>query len=92
MTDTLPKIDLHCHLEGTASPELIQQLARLNDIPLPEGLLSDHGAFLWTDFVDFLRTYDLASSCIRTAEDYRLVTYEYLKECAAQGGIYSEFF
>ncbi|MDH5356788.1 MAG: adenosine deaminase, partial [Gammaproteobacteria bacterium] len=48
--------------------------------------------FLWTDFVDFLRTYDLASSCIRTAEDYRLVTYEYLKECAAQGGIYSEFF
>ena len=41
--------------------------------------------FRWVDFLDFLATYDLAASVIRTAEDYRDVTYEYLVACAAEG-------
>ena len=35
-------------------------------------------------------TYDLAASVIRTAEDYRDVTYEYLAGCAAEGAVYVE--
>ena len=40
--------------------------------------------FKWVDFLDFLRTYDRAATVIRTAEDYRDVTYEYLVSCAAR--------
>jgi adenosine deaminase len=46
--------------------------------------------FAWTDFLHFLRTYDLAASVIRTPQDYRDVTYEYLAGCAAEGAIYVE--
>ena len=46
-------------------------------------MLGDDGRFRYTDFLDFLRTYDLAASVIRTAEDYRDITYEYLCSCAA---------
>jgi adenosine deaminase len=46
--------------------------------------------FAWTDFLHFLRTYDLAASVIRTPEDYREVTFEYLASCAAEGALYVE--
>jgi adenosine deaminase len=88
--DSLPKVELHVHLEGTAPPELVQRLARRNDVPLPERLLNEHGRFHYDDFLDFLRAYDLAASVIRTGEDYRDITYEYLSACAHEGAIYVE--
>jgi adenosine deaminase len=88
--DSLPKVELHVHLEGTATPELVQRLADRNEMPLPERLLNEHGRFHYRDFLDFLRTYDMAASVIRTAEDYRDITYEYLRDCAAEGAIYVE--
>ena len=86
----IPKAELHVHLEGTAPPSLVRRLAQRNAIPLPEGLFADEDTFRWTDFLDFLATYDLAASVIRTAEDYRDVTYEYLAACAAEGALYVE--
>jgi adenosine deaminase len=87
---TLPKAELHVHLEGTAPPELVRRLAARNGVPLPKRLLGEDGRFRYTDFIDFLRTYDLAASVIRTGEDYRDITYEYLCECARGGAIYIE--
>ena len=87
---TVPQAELHVHLEGTASPELVQRLAQRNGIALPDRLLNEHGRFHYTDFLDFLRTYDLSASVIRTARDYRDITYEYLRDCAAGGAIYVE--
>jgi adenosine deaminase len=88
----LPKAELHVHLEGTAPPQLIRRLAVRNGLELPARLLNEHGRFHYRDrdFLDFLRTYDLAASVIRTAEDYRDITYEYLSACAGQGAIYVE--
>ncbi len=88
--DSLPKVELHVHLEGTATPDLVQRLAARNAMALPERLLNEHGRFHYGDFLDFLRTYDMAASVIRTAEDYRDITYEYLRDCAAEGAIYVE--
>ncbi len=87
-----PKIDLHCHIEGAASPDLVRALAQRNGIELPDGLFNGNGGFAWTNFLDFLKAYDLASSVIHTPLDYRDVMYEYLKSCAAEGTIYAEVF
>lgn len=86
----VPKAELHVHLEGTAPPELIARLAARNGVALPDGLLRDDGLFHYSDFLHFLRTYDLAASVIRTPEDYRDITYEYLTGVARCGGIYVE--
>jgi adenosine deaminase len=86
----IPKAELHVHLEGTAPPSLVRRLAERNGLTIPEGVFSDPDTYRWTDFLDFLATYDLAASVIRTAEDYRDVTYEYLASCAAEGAVYVE--
>jgi adenosine deaminase len=92
MTSAIPKAELHCHLEGTAPPVLVRRLAARNGIALPDGLFADEDNFAWTDFPDFLRAYDAASMCLRKAEDYRDITYEYLAACAREGAIYVEMF
>ena len=86
----LPKAELHVHLEGTAPPALVARIAERNGVELPDGMLNDAGSFHYGDFMHFLRTYDLAASVIRTAEDYRDITYEYLAGVAGGGGIYVE--
>jgi adenosine deaminase len=89
MTD-VPKVELHVHLEGTAPPDLIRRIAERNGLPVPDGVFAGPDRFAYTDFLDFLNTYDMAASVIRTAEDYRDITYEYLVSCAAEHAIYAE--
>jgi adenosine deaminase len=86
----IPKAELHVHLEGTAPPALIRRLAARNGMAVPEGVFATEDQFAWTDFLHFLRTYDLAATTIRTPEDYRDVTFEYLSGCAAEGALYVE--
>jgi adenosine deaminase len=78
------------HLEGTAPPDLIRRLAERNGMPVPEGVFETPERFRYSDFLDFLRTYDLAASVIRTGDDYRDVAYEYLASCADDGAVYVE--
>jgi adenosine deaminase len=85
----VPLAELHVHLEGTATPALVRRLAARNGVAIPPGTM-DGDRFLWRDFLDFLATYDRAASVVRTAQDYRDVTFEYLRACAAEGAVYVE--
>ncbi|MEM7443641.1 MAG: adenosine deaminase [Pseudomonadota bacterium] len=89
-TAAIPKVELHLHLEGAASPDLVRRLAARNSVTLPDDLFDEDGEYLWNDFLHFLKVFDAASSVIRTPEDYRDLTYEYLVGSAAEGGIYAE--
>jgi adenosine deaminase len=81
--------ELHVHLEATATPDLVRRLAARNGMTIPPGTI-DGDRYVWSDFLDFLRTFDRAVTVIRTAQDYRDITDEYLRACAAEGAIYVE--
>jgi adenosine deaminase len=87
---TVPKAELHVHLEGTATPDLVRRIAERNGLEVPEGVFAAPDRFAWRDFLDFLNTYNMVCSVIRTGEDYRDITYEYLTGCARDGAIYVE--
>ena len=87
---SVPKAELHVHVEGAATPDLIRRIARRNGVEVPPGTFAEDGGFAWTDFLDFLRCYDAATSVIRTGQDYRDIVYEYLVACAEEGAIYVE--
>lgn len=88
----IPKAEIHCHFEGSMSPDLVRRLAARNGIDLPDGLFNAAGEFDWSDFHDFLSTYDMAANCMMTAQDSRDAMYEYLASCAAEGAVYVEVF
>jgi adenosine deaminase len=90
VTASVPKAELHVHLEGTATPDLVRRIAQRNGLEVPEGVFAAPDRFAWRDFLDFLNTYNLVCSVIRTGEDYRDITYEYLASCARGGAIYVE--
>ncbi len=86
------KAELHVHLEGTATPALVRKLASRNGAELDPSTFASDGEFRWTDFWDFLKCYDKAAAAIKSIDDYRAVTYDYLKRCAAEDTIYVETF
>ena len=86
----VPKAELHVHLEGTATPDLVRRIAARNGLEVPEGVFASPDRFAWRDFLDFLNTYNMVASVIRTGQDYRDVAYEYLAACAREGTIYVE--
>ncbi|MAZ01991.1 MAG: adenosine deaminase [Sneathiella sp.] len=86
------KAELHVHLEGTATPALVRQMASQNGAMLDPTIFKSDGEFAWTDFWEFLDCYDKAAATIMTKDDYRLVTYDYLARCARENTIYVEMF
>jgi adenosine deaminase len=91
VTRDIPKVELHLHLEGAAPPALIRDLAREKHMDL-SGLFNADGSYRFTDFWDFLKVYEAATSTLQTPEDYARLTRAVLEESAANGVVYSETF
>jgi adenosine deaminase len=68
----------------------VRRIAERNGLEVPEGVFAAPDRFAWRDFLDFLNTYNMVCSVIRTGEDYRDIAYEYLAGCARDGAIYVE--
>lgn len=84
------KAELHCHIEGAASPALVAaQAAKYGE---DVSAIIEGDSYLWSDFTTFLHAYDLASRLFRDEADYALLAETYLTDLSAQGAIYSEFF
>ena len=56
----IPKVELHCHLEGAVRPETLADLARRNGVPLPADRAED--LYRYQDLAGFLEI--LTSSCV----------------------------
>lgn len=91
MVSHIPKAELHCHIEGAASPDLVRHVGARHGIDLT-GLFDAEGAFAWHDFTSFLNAYDRAAAVFRTPEDYRDLAFTYFSSLAAEGAIYGEVF
>ena len=88
---TVPKAELHCHIEGAATPSLVRRLAEQKGIDVSP-IIDRNGKYIWSDFTTFLQAYDLASSVFKTPADYSLLTETYFRMLAAEGAIYGEVF
>ncbi len=88
--NTIPKAELHLHLEGSMKPCLVRYLAERNGLSVPEDIFAPDETYIWKDFLNFLKVFDRASLVLATENDYRDMTYAYLKESAEIGCIYSE--
>ena len=88
--NTVKKAEIHVHLEATITPQLCKKFAKRNNHEIPDEMFGSEYAYQWDDFYDFIKKYDIVTSVIHTPEDYFELTYEYLKECAANNVLYVE--
>ncbi len=84
------KAELHCHIEGAASPRLVERKATKYGADVSAFIQG--GKFVWHDFTSFLHAYDQASMLFRTEEDYADLAEDYLLSLSRQDAIYSELF
>lgn len=88
---SLPKVELHTHIEGAAPPDFIRSLAKEQSVDLA-GIFTDDGGYAYRDFWHFLEVYEAATSVLKTPRDYARLTSAVLENCAEAGVVYVETF
>lgn len=86
----MPKVELHCHLEGCVRPQTYVELAVAHGIDLPTtdpALVYDY-----QDMASFMSIFERLSSTLCTRSDFARVTYESLVDAAGANVIYRETF
>jgi aminodeoxyfutalosine deaminase len=104
---SLPKAELHLHLEGTVDPEILAELSRRHPTPLTttneryrniedSGRVFTEGEarelYQYKHFTGFLWAFKAVTERMRTAEDYELVTYRMMQKLHAQNVLHAEVY
>ncbi|MGK5522507.1 adenosine deaminase [Micromonospora sp. URMC 107] len=88
----LPKVELHVHHVGSASPRIVAELAARHEgrspVPADPAALADYFAF--RDFAHFIEVYLSVVDLIRDPDDVWLLTHEVARELARQQVRYAE--
>ena len=87
----LPKVQLHCHLEGTVRPETFRALAAKYGVDLGERGVPDR-TYAFATFGEFLLLFAKVCETLRAPDDYARVAADYAADAAAQGVRYAEVF
>ena len=83
----MPKVELHVHLEGTLSLDLILDLAEKNKVSLPrprEQLIT------FTGLADFLELLNWTCSLVKDGDDAKKLAYNYARYASGQNIMYAE--
>jgi adenosine deaminase len=90
---TLPKAELHLHIEGTLEPELMFELARRNGVRLPYAdAQAVRRAYRFRNLQSFLDVYYRACSVLIHERDFYELTTAYLARARDQGVRHVEIF
>ncbi|HEY6409633.1 MAG TPA: adenosine deaminase [Ktedonobacteraceae bacterium] len=87
----VPKAELHVHLEGSIQPATLLTLAQRNGVQIPvQNVEEMQRWFTFRDFNHFVEIFFAISRCLKTAEDYELISYEFGANMARQHVRYAE--
>ena len=90
---SMPKVELHVHIEGAVSPKTYYSLAEKNKIELLFDTLEKWEDFFeFKDFSHFINVYGTAVSYIKAVEDISLIIEDFYYHQSKQNIIYSEAF
>ncbi|MFQ3183088.1 MAG: adenosine deaminase [Alteromonas macleodii] len=88
---SMPKVELHTHLEGCAPPSFIRGLANEKSIDI-SGVFNKDGTYAYRDFAHFLQVYDAVCTTLQGPQDFYRLVKAVLQESAAHGIVYQETF
>ena len=87
---SLPKAELHLHLEGSIDLSTLLELRRRHGKP---GTLAQVEAlYQYQDFTGFLMAFKAVTEDLQTAADYELITYRLMEKLKAQNVLHAEVY
>jgi adenosine deaminase len=90
---SLPKAELHLHIEGTLEPEMVMRLAKKNGVQLPYASADElRRQYEFRDLQSFLDLYYAATAVLQTEQDFFDLTWAYLQRCQAENVVHTEIF
>ena len=85
---SFPKIDLHCHLDGSVRPQTIMELAEQNDVTLPYRDLNEMVRYMHcedsTSLPDYLKRFDITLSVMQDPQSIERVAYELCEDASEE--------
>lgn len=88
---TLPKAELHVHIEGTLEPRLMWDLAQKHDVILPfDNVASIAAAYEFDNLQSFLDLYYQGANVLLDEDDFYQLMWAYLTKCAEQHVVHTE--
>jgi adenosine deaminase/aminodeoxyfutalosine deaminase len=86
---TLPKAELHLHLEGSIAPATLLELRQRHNM---EGASLDEADQLYNfaNFAGFLVAFKDVTAHLQTPDDYELITYRLMERLKAQNVLHAE--
>ena len=90
---SMPKAELHLHIEGTLEPELMMKLAERNRVAIPYQSVDEiRKAYEFSDLQSFLDIYYAGAAVLEKRGDFYDLTYAYLERAAADNVRHVEIF
>ena len=87
---TLPKAELHLHLEGAIDPTTLLELRQRHG---KTSTLADiEQLYTYQDFNGFLMAFKAVTEDLQTADDYELITYRLMERLKAQHVLHAEVY
>jgi adenosine deaminase len=85
---SLPKAELHLHLEGSIQPATVCALTARHSIILTEDEV--RGRYSYRDFAGFIAAFKWVTSFLREPHDYGLIARDLCEHLLTQGVVYAE--
>lgn len=86
---SLPKAELHLHLEGSIEPATLLELRQRHGMDGASRAEVEQ-LYKFTDFPGFLSAFKDVTGHLRTPEDYELITYRLMERLKAQNVLHAE--
>lgn len=91
----LPKIELHCHLDGSVRPETIIELAKIEGIELPSYDIETITNIMTapmecTSLNEYLEKFEIPVAIMQSKENLKRITYELMEDSAKENIKYIE--
>jgi adenosine deaminase len=91
--DTLPKAELHLHIEGTLEPEMMFRFANKNGFDVPYASVEElRSAYRFRNLQDFLELYYQCMRVLREEQDFYDLTWAYFEKVHGQSVFHAEIF